>query len=165
MLDIFVRYFVHNWNVQTYKFTTYNWLSSALSYPFIVQQVQSNERYWNRMFLFSPSQEIYCDRLYMCAFSYMSFPHACCWWLNWKVFDVFVLCAFSITVILKDFVFVAFAYCFHVNGNNINVFFRDYVWDTMAQLTTASTSTAEAWWLELVDVSGQLGNGIHRALD
>ena len=41
-------------------------LSSALSCPFIVQHIQSNKRSWIRRFAFSPSRELYRDRLYMC---------------------------------------------------------------------------------------------------
>ena len=44
----------------------YNWLSPALSCPFVFQQQQSNKSSWSRRFLFSPSRELYCDHLYMC---------------------------------------------------------------------------------------------------
>ena len=47
-------------------------LSSALSCFFIVQQDQSNERFRNRIFLFSPSWLLYCDRLYMCILKHGS---------------------------------------------------------------------------------------------
>ena len=63
-----------------------------------------------------------------CAFAYVYFPNVCCWWLIWKVFDVFILVytlllvafafvpfAFTISFILIVFVFVASAYWFHVN--------------------------------------------------
>ena len=53
----------------------------ALPSPFIVQHIQSNELSWNGRFLFSASNEVYRDLL-LCAFAYMSLPHAyCCWFM------------------------------------------------------------------------------------
>ena len=53
------------------------WILSDLSYYFIVQQDQSNEHSWNKIFLFSSSRELYCNRLYMCIPKHV-FPSCCC---------------------------------------------------------------------------------------
>ena len=58
------------------------WLSSALSCPFIVQEDQSNERSWSSRFVHSASREFYVIAC-MCAFLYLSVPHACCCWFIW----------------------------------------------------------------------------------
>ena len=80
-------------NASSYKidWITTDWLP-ALSCPFIVQHEQSKERFWSRRFSFSPSRELYRDRLYiyLLILIYPFFPHACCYWFTWIVFDVFV---------------------------------------------------------------------------
>ena len=72
---------------------TQDWLNSThyrlLSCPFIIQQHQSNERYWNRSFAYSASRELYRDHLYMCTLTRVC-PLACCYWFTWIVFDAFV---------------------------------------------------------------------------
>ena len=62
-----IRYSTYNKDIQTtiVLFTrnvTQGWLI-FLSCPFIVQHNQSNERCWNRRFVFSPSRELYRDHL------------------------------------------------------------------------------------------------------
>ena len=54
----------HATETQDWLITTHS--SIALSCIFIVQNISSNERSWNGRFLFSPSRQVYCDRLYTC---------------------------------------------------------------------------------------------------
>ena len=97
---------------------------SALPCLFIVQQDQSNKRSWSRIFLFSTSGKLYCDRLYMCILIHVF--SSCLLLVVYlkSVRFVFALCVLyihclllrlllSISDILKVFAFVAS--CFQGN--------------------------------------------------
>ena len=83
---------------------------------FISQKDRSNEGSWSRQFLFLPYREFYCDRLYMCALIHV-FPQCLLFVVYLKGLRcICVVCiVFTISLILKVFVFIAFAYCFRMN--------------------------------------------------
>ena len=53
-------------------------------YVFSLQNVLNLEGSWSRLF------EESIAKAYVCAFSYLSVPHNCCYWFIWKMFDIFV---------------------------------------------------------------------------
>ena len=102
----------------TQNWLNYYWLLPALCAHFIYARLQSAGPSQSRRFMISPSRELYRESLCMCIpiLVYLA-------WLLLVYLEsvrcivyTLTLVAFFISFILMVFVFVVFAYCFHVNN-------------------------------------------------